>query len=156
MTSYETQKGLTLIEILVVLGIIGVILSFSSLVDLNLFKGDIFRSEEYTIISLLEKARSRAMSNMYDSAHGVCYIAPNYVVFRESDGHCANGIASNELTPANANIASALNSNFTANFPTVVFARLAGSTTNATINMTDGVKSATPPITINNEGTINW
>lgn len=151
-TPYQNQKGLTLIEILVVMAIIGVILSFGMTIDLNAFRGDTFRAEESTIVSALERARSHAMANMFESPYGVCYIAPNYVIFRENDGHCVDGISTNELIPANTNIATA--SGFPGTFPPVVFNQLAGTTTGVNINLTDGVKSAI--ITINNEGTINW
>ncbi|OGI64952.1 hypothetical protein A3A95_02255 [Candidatus Nomurabacteria bacterium RIFCSPLOWO2_01_FULL_39_18] len=152
-TLYKTKQGLTLIEILVVVAIIGIIISFGMSIDLNAFRRDTFQAEESTIVALLGKARSRAMSNMFDTAHGVCYIAPNYIVFR---GTCVAGIPTNELTPANAAIATASDFSNPAKFPSVVFNRLAGTVTGSTIDITvtDGLK--TEHIIINNEGTINW
>jgi len=142
------SRGFTLIEILVVVAIIGLIISVGLTLDLNSFKRDIFHSEESIILSLLEKARSRSMTNYYQTTHGLCYIAPNYVIFR---GTTCTAVGS-EISPANAVVASA--SNFSTTFPTIVFTQLTGTTTAATIHITDGVKSA--DIILNNEGTINW
>ena len=133
-----------MIEILVVVAILIVIISFGTLVDFSAFTSDTFQGEEAKIVSILERARSRAMANMFDSNHGVCYIAPNYVIFQGST--CVAG----ESIPANDNIASHADTIF----PTVVFNRLTGNTGGATIHITDGIK--VEDITINNEGTINW
>ncbi len=149
----KTQHGLTLIEILVVVGILGLILAMTTGVNVDLFRGDLFRSEQSTVISLLEKARSRSMSNMYDTTHGVCYSSGNYILFRGST--CSPSASTSEKFPANVEISTA--SNFASAFPTIVFNRLAGTTTSGsliTIAITDGVKSAN--IEINNEGTISW
>ncbi len=138
------NKGFTLIEILVVVAVITVIIAFGSVIDLNAFKTDTLSGEESRIISILQKARSRSMANMYNTTHGVCYIAPDYVIFQGST--CASG----DSIPANTNIAS----NPGSTFPTFVFSRLTGNTTAGTIHITDGINSK--DITINNEGTINW
>lgn len=142
------MKGFTLIEIIVVVAIFTLIIAFSSIIDLSAFKRDIFRAEQSTIVSTLEKARSRSMANMFQSAHGVCYASGNYIIFY--DGSC-DGTLTDELILANTNIAE----NPLTTFPTnIIFSQLAGTTTGATIHITDGVKSA--DININNEGAINW
>ena len=141
------QKGFTLIEILVVIAVIGVIISFGMAIDLNTFGSDTFRAEQSTIVSVLERARSRSMSNAFDSAHGVCYIAPDYIIFR--NGTCAIS-ATSESIRANTNIAG----NPSTILPTIVFSRLTGNTISTTFHITNGIKSA--DIIINDEGTINW
>lgn len=142
--THRRNQGFTLIEILVVIAIMSVILSFGLAVDLNIFKGDSFRAEQSTIVSVLSRARSRAMANLFYDDHGVCYVVPNYVIFQGNT--CL--VAGSELIPANVNIIST----FTP--AKIVFKRLTGNTTGATIHLTDGIKSAY--IIINNEGAINW
>ena len=146
------QKGFTLIEIMIVLAIFGMILTFGLIATLDSFKRNTVQAEESILVSALEKARSRSMSNMFGSTNGVCYIAPNYVIFRGTV--CNPLLSTNELISANENIANLSNFSDSTKFPTIVFSQLAGTTTNATIYMTDGVKSATT--IINYEGTINW
>ena len=146
------NRGFTLVEILVVIGVIGVIIAMGALMDLYAYKTDTLLSEESKIVAILQKARSRSMSNFFESAHGVCYIAPDYVIFREEEGHCVDGESTNELISANDRIAEA--SDFDTDFPTIVFIQLAGTTGNDSIHVTDGIN--TKDIDINNEGTINW
>jgi len=151
--------GFTLIEIVVVIAILGMILVFGLITNLNSFQRDTFRSEQSTLVSILEKARNRSMNNIFGSSHGVCYIAPNYIIFRGRT-NCLPTSSVDELIPANTNIANL--SNFSTTFPTVIFSQLAGRlvpqltpiNNELIIHMTDGIKSA--DIKINNEGTINW
>ncbi len=152
----DRQQGMTFIEILVVVAIIGVIMSFGMSNNVGLFMGDTFRSEKNIIVSLLEKARSRAMSNMFDSDHGdgVCYNAGNYVLFRGRTTCLPLNSSTDENTPANTNIASV--SNFSTTFPIVVFNRLTGNVTGAPIDIIIKDDTKTDIININNEGTINW
>jgi prepilin-type N-terminal cleavage/methylation domain-containing protein len=142
------MRGFTLIEVLVVVAILGVILSFGMAVDLNVFKGDTFRAEQSTIVSVLSRARSRAMANVFDSNHGVCYDAggDNYVIFK--GGSCV--VAGSELISANINISEHVDTVF----PPVVFDRLTGNSVGGTIHIEDGIKEE--DIIINNEGAINW
>lgn len=146
------QRGLTLIEVMVVIGIFSLILLFGLVIDLGSLKRNTFRGEQSTLVSVLQKARSRSMNNMFGVTHGVCYIAPNYVIFRTATCDLS-GV--NERVPADTNIASL--SNFATTLSpanAVIFDQLTGKTAAVTINMTDGIKSA--DIKINNEGTINW
>ncbi len=150
MKRINTIKGFSLIEIIVVMAIIGIIMSIGLMFDFNSFKGYYFRSERATLVSILERARSRAMNNYYGTSHGVCFISPNYIIFKGST--CTSGSPDNELIPANQKIYTS--SNFSSTFPTIVFSQLTGTTTGGTIHITDGLRSG--DITINNEGTINW
>ncbi len=142
----KLNQGFTLIEILVVIAILMFILSFALIVDLNIFKSDSLRAEQRTLTSLLLKARSRAQNNMHNSPHGVCYIAPNYVLFRGTD--CTIS-AESETTLADQSIVQ----NPGTILPVIVFSQLSGTTTETTLVITLGVK--TKKITINHEGTID-
>ena len=147
MKRISPKSGFTLIEVLVVIAILAFIISLGTIFDINSIKLDSFNTERATIVSLLEKARSRSMTNMFQTSHGLCYIAPNYILFRTN---CVAGSATNELISANTNIAS----NPSTTLPIIIFDQLTGNNTGGTIHITDGTKSA--DITINNEGTINW
>ncbi len=145
-----SQKGFALIEIVVVLGVMMSILAMGLVMDLNFVKGDNFLSEESVIVSLLQRARSEAMNNMFQSTHGFCYASPNYIVFKER-ATCLPKSGEDLLIPANPNIGE----NASTTFPgEIVFSQLAGTTSPATIHITDGIKSA--DIKINYEGTITW
>ena len=150
------MRGFTLIEVLVVLAIIAVIMSFGLIISLDSYRGYLFRSERSVLVSTFERARSRALNNYYQSAWGVCYTAPNYIIFKGTT--CMTG----DTIPANAAIAAASDFSNISKFPPVVFAQLTGklipqlspATEELKIVITQDARSST--ISINNEGTINW
>ncbi len=141
-----------MIEILVAIGILTLIASVGLVVNINFLKTDILKTEQQTILSALERTRSYSLNNLFQSPHGLCYIAPDYVIFRDGPGtRCVSGVSTNILIPANADIMG----NSGTIFPSyVIFSQLAGTTTGSTIHLTDGITSA--DITINYEGTIIW
>jgi len=142
-------RGFTLLEVLVVMAIFVSLTGLGLIYSIGSFQGNIFRSEQSTIVSVVSKARSRALANYEQSPWGVCYLAPNYVVFKGSV--CTPG----ESVEANANIASA--SQFTSEFPTIVFTQLSGTSSGGVIRLRDGVSLTNQSTTtINYEGTIIW
>jgi Tfp pilus assembly protein FimT len=144
------NKGFTLIEIVVSIGILMMLFGLGLFMTMDAFRGYTFRSERDTIVSLLEKARSRSMANIAQTSWGVCYIAPDYVIFRGTT--CTAGVATNENLSANAAVAAA--SNFSSTFPVIVFGQLSGTTTAANITVVEDARTST--ISLNHEGTIIW
>src|SRR3989344_1363949 len=142
MTPYYNQRGMTLIEILLVVGILGLILAFGMTVNFSAFTTGTLQGEESKIVSALERARSHAMANMNQTTYGVCYNVGNYVIFQ---GDTCPGTGS-ELISANTNIAEHSGTVY----PTFVFDQLSGNeiTSEDTIIIEDDIKTET--ITINN------
>ncbi len=153
----KMKKGFTLIEILVVVAIMGLLLSVGLITSFDSYRGYSFRSERAVLVSVLEKARSRAMSNIFETKHGVCYIAPNYIIFRGPS--CNPSASTNEIIPGNATISV---TGLDQSNP-IVFNQLSGNlyhvppyfpTEEIQITVTQDNRSSI--IKINNEGTINW
>lgn len=136
------MRGFTLFEIIVVIAIFSLLLTLGLFMSFETFRGTSARSEEDVIVSLLAKARSRAMSNVDQSPWGVCYRDGSYVLFAGTA--CASG----EETAASP---TATTTGLTSG---VVFSQLAGTTTPTTITLMQGDRRATT--TINYEGTIIW
>jgi len=158
-TRYPSRKnlsGFSLIEVLIVLGIFAMIMALGLIISFDSYKGYLFRTERGTVVSVLERARSRAMNNYFSTTHGVCYIEPNYIIFRGTT--CTTGVSTNELIPAKANVTII---GLTPAAP-VIFDQLTGKllpqltpvTDEISITMSQDVKTSN--IKINNEGTINW
>ena len=144
------MKGFSLIEIIVTVTIYTVLVGLGLFVGMGAFRGSIHRSEDATIVSLLQRARSRAMANMHESEWSVCYIAPNYVVAKGAD--CTVG-AARETFEANAGVAT--DSEFDTTFPIVVFERLTGNTTPKEIVVKQDGREPVK-ISTNHAGTIIW
>ena len=161
------KKGFSLIEILVVIGILGVILAFGMTINLSAFTSGTLQGEESKIVSVLSRARSHAMANMFQTTFGVCYDSTNknYVIFQGIT--CNAGATTSELIPANKDIATDSASNILTAFP-IVFEQLTGKPTPTMISVADApclvnekkvavaFQGKTSNICINNEGTINW
>ncbi len=154
MTSLNTfspnkiLRGFTLIEILVVIAIVTMLMALGLFMSLDSYRSSLSRSDRDQVVSLLQKARSRSMANINQASWGVCYISPNYILFRGSA--CTAGASTNEAIGASNGVSVT----GLADVSPVVFTQLSGTTTSATVVVTQQGKSAT--ININDEGTISW
>ena len=140
-------RGFTLIETLIVLGLIGMIAVVGIIVGLDTYSRYIFRSDLDKTVSLLQKARSSAINNMYESKHGV-YLGDidSLILFR--------GTSYDSSSPYNYNVEKSKASYADTCSSVVVFDQLTGNTTNCVITITEGTKVST--ITINDQGGINY
>jgi prepilin-type N-terminal cleavage/methylation domain-containing protein len=139
------RAGFTLIEIIVVIAIFSALILFGLFMSMETLRGTLQRSERDTIVSLLERARSRAMNNIEQASWGMCYLAPDYVVFKGTVCSAAAVIDTVAASPGTAT---------TGLLAGIVFSQLAGTTTPATVTVTQGIRTST--IEINYEGTIIW
>ncbi len=153
------NSGFTLIETLIVLSIFIVLIGVVSVVSFNSYQGYLFRSERSTMVSVFERARSRAMANYFETAHGVTYDTAlhRYIIFRAP---YVPGNATNEIIPGNPN------STITG-LGTIIFDQLTGKpnplssgastgclTDEKSIRIIESNKDSY--VCINNEGRINW
>lgn len=145
----DNMRGFTLIEVVVVIGIFVGIISLGLFLSMETFRGTLYRSEVSTIVSVLERARDRAMNNVNQTTWGVCYLGSSYVIIKGAA--CVQSSVQDTII-ANPGVAQA--SGFPSSFPVVQFSQLAGTTTGATIAVRQNDRTQT--ITINNEGTILW
>lgn len=153
-----TNKGITLIEILVVVALFGMILFFGLIVDLHSYRGSIFRSERMVLISHLTKARNQSMNNMNEIKHGLCYdntdpLNPKYVLF-EGNTFASALVKENLKADPNVSITPPTSIFFCSVGPGIVFDQLSGKSVDTSITVTQDGRTSN--ISINNEGTINW
>jgi prepilin-type N-terminal cleavage/methylation domain-containing protein len=153
------NKGFTLMEMLVVIGIIAMFAVMSLFLDINNYRGDAFRSEQSVIGMALQTARADALNNINQKRHGVA-IHPGgydgYVIF-EGDTY-------NPADPKNENIKSSYNVTFTPASPSeIVFRQLSGDALDVSgnsydgdITLVDSQRNMTAVISINHEGKISW
>ncbi|MBI4050593.1 MAG: GspH/FimT family pseudopilin [Candidatus Doudnabacteria bacterium] len=147
--SILSRKGFTLIEIIIVMGIFVIVIAFAVFISFDFYRSYAFRSERNILVSVLQHARSKAISNINQCAHGVRFESDKYVIFEAADAGCPSPAPDEEIQ-ANPT------ANVTTDFgDTVTFSRLSGNVSaSGDINLTSGPQTAT--ISINNEGRINW
>jgi prepilin-type N-terminal cleavage/methylation domain-containing protein len=150
------NKGFTILEVLVVMGLVVVVVAFGLNINFDYYTGTLFRSERDTVVSVLERARSRATNSVGDSSHGVCYVSPNLILFKGTV--CQMDDISNEVIVLDERLVitgiSATSS--------VIFEKLSGNLTpqispesnEFIISLT--LSSRTGKISVNNIGRINW
>ena len=146
IVSKDKTEGFTLIEILVVMGVVGVFLALGAFVDIKSIGRQSLSAEEATLVSVLERARSRAMNNIFASRHGVHLEDDSYVIFREFPYDSDND--SNESIVRNENISFS-------GPDEVIFEQLSGNSENpGEIVLDDGEN--TQAVRIFGSGLIDW
>ena len=142
------NSGFTIVEISVVIGLFAILISLGLLMSMDVWRGSSMQSEQDIVLSLLYKARSRAISNINESDHGL-YIddaADEYVIFEGSSYSPAD--------PNNLPFDMDDNFDFGGSPISIVFAGRTGVTTGYLFTMTGQGKSRT--FDINEEGGITW
>ena len=117
----STKRGLTLIEIIVVLGIFAIILAISMTVFINSRKTASLNSIRDTIVSTLEQAKSNALAGKGGTTHSVVFASSSFTMFTGSTFNASS--TSNRIH--NIDTGFALSTTYTSN-NTVTFSRLNG------------------------------
>jgi len=76
------MRGFTLIEVIIAIGIFGILLSAAAPFTARVYRGFLVTSEARTFVYVLRRAETRAMSNIGGQAHGVSWQLPDFVLFR--------------------------------------------------------------------------
>ena len=144
--SVKSGAGFTLIEILVVIGILAVLGTFGYLVTIDFYKSYAFNAERDAIVAILQKARSQSLANINESSHGVHFDSNQYVIFQDPVYDSGNSF--NQNIPAAFGITHS-------GIIDVVFSRLSGdASSGGNLILSDGRRSTV--ISVNSEGQINW
>lgn len=150
--------GFTLVELLVVMGLVGIIGSMSMLVGMDTFRKSSLRSERDKLVAIIHKARAQSMNNIClgagctgGKAHGVHLSGGQYVLF-QGTSYGARDIAVDMVTVPEYPVS------FSGSVSDVVFETLSGDVitypSGNDIAISDGIASST--ITFGTEGTITW
>lgn len=148
------DKGFTLIEVLITIGIISLVALTVGILDTNNFRGESFRSEINIIGTALQTARANSMNNINQKKHGVAF-HPNgqniYKIFEGDD-------FSTRDTTKDIDISSTYKVTFDPSSPTeITFDQLSGNANyDGDISVVDSNRNFNLKININHEGKIAW
>jgi prepilin-type N-terminal cleavage/methylation domain-containing protein len=122
------NRGITMIEVLVVMGIFVLVSGFALLFSVDSLRGSTFQGDRDLFVSLLQRARAQAMSNMCTGSgctdgkpHGVARVGNTYVLFE--------GSSYATRTPAADSVFTASEAVTRTGDTEVVFGQLSGTTT---------------------------
>lgn len=140
-----------MIEVLVTTAILTILIGMGLFMSFDFFRRTLVNDERDMVVSLLLKARSRAMANFHQSPHGVCFDDPNYVLFRGSAYD--SGAGTNEPVSAGQGIDL---EGMDCGTPSeqVIFSQLSGDSASSSISISQ--EGNIKIISINDEGLINW
>jgi Tfp pilus assembly protein FimT len=142
----KKNLGFTLIEIITVISLTVMVFGFSAALGFDAFKRNYLKTEQSTLISVLQKARSQAINNVNNSKHGFYFNGTDYIIF-EGDSYGSN--------PPMDFIVEKNFSIIFGGLTEVVFDQLSGKASPAgEMTLSDGVSVIT--ISISSEGRINW
>jgi prepilin-type N-terminal cleavage/methylation domain-containing protein len=156
--STRNSRGFTLLEVLVVMGLVLMVVAFGLIFSFDDYRNTMFRNERDIAVNVLQKARNQAMNNMCfgagctdGKAHGVYFgTAGQYVIF-QGNSYASRDAAVDEIIEAKNDAASF------SGLTSVVFNTLradASVTGGSTLTVTQAGK--TSAITVEPEGRIWW
>jgi prepilin-type N-terminal cleavage/methylation domain-containing protein len=142
----KSGKGFTIIEIIVVLGIMTVVFGMGSILFFDSIQRSVSKNEATLVATLLTGQRTKALSNVNQHSFGLKVEPSAYTTFEGSSFLAGT----NMLSVAKGSAIT------TSGDTEVVFNQLTGNNSAGllTINITDGAK--TVPIAINSEGRVDW
>ena len=146
-SALQKGEGFTILEVSIVIGLFAILITLGLLLSMDVWHGSSFQSEQDIVLSLLYKARSRAVSNINESNHGLYIDELNqqYILFEGPD--YASAVATTSFDMGNG-------LDFSPDSPEIVFIARTGITDDESFTMSGQGKSRT--FDINPEGGITW
>lgn len=140
-------RGFTLVEVLVTLGIFAVIMTLALGVGFDTLTRSNAQTERDLAVHLLQKARARAMANMYESDHTFETDGVNYTLSYDDP---VTGDPVEEVTPVGGGAAISGSGD-----GSITFAQLTGNA-DAAEDLSISSNSSDYVVEIENNGRINW
>lgn len=145
------QAGFTFIEVMIVIAITLFFAGMGIFLSTDVYRSSLFRADADSVVSVLQRARNRAINNINESTHGVHITTSGYTIF-QGPTFDQNDLK-NEFVPIGSGYT------FTPAVPIdIVFQQLSGEANfNGSLVVTNISKNPIPmTVNINNEGRIDY
>lgn len=156
ISHHDSTQGFTLMEVIITITLMSMLLGLGLVLSMDVYRGTLYRSTRQVLVSSLTTARGRSLSNFFQSPHGVCYLAPDFIIFRGTTYSASSPF--NETVPGNPTVTlSSTGSFFTCGSGVgIVFSQLAATTSNTGIITVSESGHADETVSANSLGTIIW
>ncbi len=153
-----TPRAFTLLEILVVMGLVLMVVAFGLIVSFDDYRGFTFRNERDIVVNVIQKARGQAINNMCfgtgctdGKPHGVYFGTPGQYTIFQGTTYATRDTAVDEIIKAKSGAA------ILSGMTSVVFNRLRADTlTTGGSTLTVSQQGRDSVITIEEEGRVWW
>ncbi len=152
--TYTNQRGFTLLEIIIVMGLVGVIAMFGVAMSLSsVSRSSVMQERDLFVTLLLRGARAEAIANVGEISHGVEFDNANhrYILFEGND--YIEGAASNRITLFTSEHIAVTHSDGAEN---ILFERLSGDVPEGAGTLTISGNGVEQKIIITDVGQIDW
>jgi len=149
------RKAFTLIEILIVVGVMALLVGLSSLSLVSFGKGSELDSARTTVVQALREAQSNSLANLGNTSWGIHFEENKVVIFQDIGSGYNPGDSTNNRTkvmPKGVIIAW----NLTGGTDYLMFDKGLGTTLNNGTATITSTANTTATITINKEGMIDF
>jgi prepilin-type N-terminal cleavage/methylation domain-containing protein len=141
-------KGFTLIEVMITLGLLAAMASATIIMGVDGISRSVAIGERDAVVTLLETARTEALTNIDGKAHGVHIDATNFTLFTTASTYALRDTTKDRPYARTTGVTVSPSS------ADIIFTQLSGTTTAITLTFTDIGNSAS--VDINIEGRIDW
>lgn len=133
-----------MIEVIIVIAILSIILGMGAVFMTDAIGRSVALNEQNLVSTLLIGQRTKALSNINQTSHGLKVEASQYTLF---EGVSFAAGTNKRSIAKGAGVTTGGDTEF-------VFGQLSGTSTTASMTITDGAKTAT--ISVNAEGRVEW
>lgn len=152
----DNASGFTLIEVVVTISLMSILLALGLILSMDVYRGTTFRSTRQVLVSAITTARGRALTNLYQTTHGVCYLAPNFIIFRGTSYSATSPY--NETIGGNPAVTLTSEGGFftCGSGSGIVFSQLSATTSNTGVITVIESGHTNETVSVNSLGTILW
>lgn len=164
LAAAASDRGFTLVEVLVVAALMAVIMGLGLMMSMDAFRGFSFRNDRDAVVAALQRARSQAINNICLGAgcddgrkHGVYFQSGSHqmIVFqikKDKTDFADRDLDADETIKFESNATKIDN----ASDVNVIFDQLSGNSADKTITLKDAASWRDAIITINSAGQIDY
>jgi prepilin-type N-terminal cleavage/methylation domain-containing protein len=149
------RRAFTLIELLIVIGVMGLLVGLSSLSLVSFGKGSELDSGRTTVVQALREAQSDSLANLGNNPWGVHFETNKVVIYQDTgSGYNPADIANNRTKLFPKGVVASWNLTGGTNY--LLFDKGLGTTLNNGSITISSTANTTATITINSEGMIDY
>jgi Tfp pilus assembly protein FimT len=151
-STHNSEAGFSFIEVMIVTAIMLFFVGVGIFLSADVYRSSLFRADADTVVSALQRARTRSVNNINEAPHGVRITTSGYTIFEGAD-YNSRVVARDEIIAIGSGYT--ISTSPTINPIDIIFTQLSGeSNFNGDISITGS--GTTTTVSVNSEGRIDF